>query len=88
MTDHSEEAWNRGEVGIWYGAWTVDDLAKAEASGNVPIYLTNLSAQKALGWEISDSSANAARRLRDIPNGHWVVLYFGNQLISRDCQVS
>ncbi len=80
MTDHSEEAWNRDEVGIWYGAWTASDLAKAEASGDVPSYLTDLPAQKALGWGISESFASAARRFRNIPNGHWVILYFGNQL--------
>jgi hypothetical protein len=27
--DRSEAAWERGEVGIWYGAWTASDWREA-----------------------------------------------------------
>src|SRR5205823_5580213 len=78
--DYSEEAWNRNEVGIWYGAWTASDFAKAEASGDGPKYLTALPKQKALRWKVTPGYSYTGRRFRDIPNRHWVVAYFKNQL--------
>src|SRR5581483_6676759 len=52
-TDHSQEAWDRNEVGIWYGAWSAEDFAKAESSKDVAAYLSKLPEQRALGWPVN-----------------------------------
>jgi hypothetical protein len=78
--DHSEEAWNRNEVGIWYGAWTTEDFLRAETTADPASHLTNLKPQKALGWAVKPSYASAARRFFRIPNGQWVIVYFNSHL--------
>jgi hypothetical protein len=80
QADHSEEGWKRNEVGIWYGAWTADDLAKAEKMDNPLEYLAHVRAQMSLGWSPSNNFLNTARRFAGIPDGHWVILYFGSKL--------
>jgi hypothetical protein len=79
QADRSEEGWKRNEVGIWYGAWTADDLAKA-GMDNPLDYLAHVPAQESLPWRLSNNSLNTARRFADIPDGHWVILYFGSKL--------
>ena len=29
--DYTEQAWDRGEVGVWYGGWSTDDFQRARA---------------------------------------------------------
>ena len=61
QADHSEEGWKRNEVGIWYGAWTADDLAKAlakaEKMDNPLDYLAEVPAQRRLGWRPSNNGS-------------------------------
>jgi len=80
QADRSEEGWKRNEVGIWYGAWTADDLAKARKGNNPLKYLADVPAQGGLRWGLSNNSLNTAIRFADIPDGHWVILYFGSKL--------
>lgn len=51
--DFSFEAWKRGEVGIWYGAWSVEDFRKARETSkeqeSLEGYLNRVPAQEELG---------------------------------------
>jgi hypothetical protein len=78
--DFSADGWNRDEVGIWYGAWTADDFGDALKSCDPLKHLAQLPHQKVFGWEPSANFLSTARRFSEIPDGHWVVLYFGNKL--------
>ena len=50
--DFSSEAWKRAEVGIWYGAWSVDDLGTAiRSGGSIEDHLNCVPAQQELGKE-------------------------------------
>jgi hypothetical protein len=79
--DFSGDAWDRNEVGIWYGAWSAPDLENAiqgsTNTGDISAYLSDLPAQRNLGWNgnLQAGYVNTALRFRNIPNGDWVVLY-------------
>jgi hypothetical protein len=76
--DFTEESWGRDEVGIWYGAWSENDLAKAEdGAGNaseIAARLSDLPNQAQL-WPMKSSYVNAAIRFRSIANGAFIVCY-------------
>jgi hypothetical protein len=77
--DFSQDAWDRNEVGIWYGGWSESDLAAAErVSGNpgeVATYLSDVPAQGQLDWKVSTNFVSTAKRFRDIPEDDWVIVY-------------
>jgi len=80
--DYSKDAWNREEVGIWYGAWSAGDWYAATQGAASPQhqcgYLKALPHQTALGWNpaLSKASFDTARRFANIADDDWVVVYF------------
>src|SRR3954447_18339640 len=74
--DQSEAAWNRGEVGIWYGAWTASDWRDAcSVNSNDPgSILNNLPHQQELDWDFTPDIA-AARRFEAIGAEDWVIVF-------------
>ena len=74
--ERSEAAWDRGEVGVWYGAWTADDWRRALAvdpDDPWPI-LRDLPHQRALDWGY-DVDLSAVRRFEAIAPRDWCVVY-------------
>ena len=79
-------AWERCEVGIWYGAWSAEDFISADVHDRttqaVADLLNNLPAQQRLtdgawcGDPIPGSYINPARRFfHKVQEGDWAVLY-------------
>lgn len=82
--ERTREAWDRDEVGIWYGAWTAQDWQEAvqRCSDNPRWHLNSLAAQRDLGWEVTKGYADTAWRFADIAETDWVVVYLrDNQTI-------
>jgi hypothetical protein len=79
----SRSAWDRDEVGIWYGAWTPQDLEAANSRSSnrmeIAASLTELRAQRDLGWKVTASYVDTARRFKDISDEDWVVLYLSDK---------
>jgi hypothetical protein len=75
--DVSGEAWQRNEVGIWYGAWTAEDWesAKSKMPNNLCAYLSKVPAQEALGFEIKNSWRQTVKRFNSISEMDWVVIF-------------
>lgn len=80
--DMSRRAWDRDEVGIWYGAWTPKDLEAANLRSSntkeIASCLTSIHEQRDLGWEVAPSHVDTARRFKDISDDDWVVLYLND----------
>lgn len=74
--ERSTEAWDRGEVGAWYGAWTAADWTEAHiAQPDDPwSFLRNRPNQQQLGWDFAPDIA-AIRRLEAIGPDDWVVVF-------------
>jgi len=49
--DYTEDGWQAGELGIWYGAWSADNLSHAKKADD----LNALREQQKLGWKVSKS---------------------------------
>ncbi len=80
--DFSRNAWDRDEVGVWYGGWTAEDFAAASArssnSNDVATYLSETQAQRDLEWEVTSSYASTVLRFDRISEEDWVVLYLSD----------
>src|ERR1700733_14798091 len=76
--DFTKEAWDRDEVGVWYGAWSASDLEDAlrENSSDPSAYLKELPCQLDLGWDSVD--VGPAVRFRNITSNDWVVVFLRN----------
>ncbi|HJU14955.1 MAG TPA: hypothetical protein VJ770_00670 [Stellaceae bacterium] len=76
--DRTRDAWNRDEVGVWYGASTAQDCIDALVQNNVTPanYLWNLPANRALNWDITDGFFRPLVRFTQIPVGDWAVVFF------------
>lgn len=79
--ERSTQAWDRGEVGAWYGAWTAADWAKARVArpgtarpGDLWSFLKDCPNQKQLGWNSTPDIA-AVCRLEAIGPDDWVVVF-------------
>ena len=78
--DFSDEAWERDEVGIWYGAWNADDLQNAHSSGHdVLTSLNLLPAQRQLRWKITLSHLKTVLRFESIAATDWILVYLPKQ---------
>lgn len=86
--EFARDAWERNEIGIWYGAWSAEDFRNAAARGRtsqeVADILNNLPAQQNLvesaAWDrpIQATNIDTVRRFFDkISEGDWVVVYLG-----------
>jgi len=76
----TKEAWEKGVVGIWYGAATAEEITKA-LNLNVregQDFLLSLPNQRRLGWTRID--LNAPRRFSEIAENDWVFTYYGGSL--------
>lgn len=80
--DLTQEAWERGVVGIWYGAWCAKDLRSVEGLGaeEAAKRLSRLPSQKKLGKSIPSRFVNIARRFRDVGEEDWVFVYFNQAM--------
>lgn len=83
--DFSEKAWERGQVGIWYGAWSADDYYKAQTpkqeylNSKVPAHhglIQKLGTKVALGR----NEINTIERFIRMPQSDWVVACFQNAI--------
>ncbi len=74
--DWSTEAWDHGQVGVWYGAWTATEWLDARlVQPNDPwAVLRELPHQQELGWDFTPDLA-AVRRLEAIGPEDWVVVF-------------
>jgi hypothetical protein len=73
--DLSTKAWDRGEVGIWYGAWSADEWRTACMTDNADPWrsLRELPHQQALGWGKLD--LGPVRRFESIGPDDWVIVF-------------
>jgi len=69
--DFTEDGWDTGELGIWYGAWTPDQFEGAASAGD----LNKLDKQKELGWDVTPAYFGTSIRFRDIAENDWVLVY-------------
>lgn len=76
----TREAWERDEVGIWYGAWDERDLKAALRSEDPVKELTEVNKKRGLNWEFVPAYVNTARRFASIDPQDWVVVYFDGSL--------
>jgi hypothetical protein len=74
------EAWDRGEVGIWYGAWNGRELEAALKSGDALDYLSRINRKRGLAWDMSATFLHLATRFRSIDRKDWVLIYFDGKL--------
>lgn len=75
-TDFSTAAWDRGEAGVWYGAWSADDWHAAISinPAHPSSVLRDLPVQVALGWG-DRLDLSAVRRFEAIGSRDWCVVY-------------
>jgi hypothetical protein len=79
----NREAWNRDEVGVWYGAWSHQDWEEASRHAKPFEYLKALPVQRELNWPggLSKAAFDTARRfMTDVTEGDWVLVFFGESL--------
>jgi hypothetical protein len=77
------DAWTENRVGIWYGAWTADDLKIAITKSDVEgaRWLSDTPHHhETLGWPVELRYFQTARRFSDISDNDWVYVYFDNAL--------
>jgi hypothetical protein len=78
--DLISDGWTRKEVGIWYGAWSVEDLHNALRMSDPASELSALPSQVELEWRVTESSLDTAKRFEAISETDWVFAYFNSQL--------
>lgn len=72
----TREAWERNEVGIWYGAWTVQELKQALKT-NAPLrHLSRANKVGGLKWDMTPKFLALVKRFIGIEEGDWVIVYF------------
>ena len=86
-TDHSKYAWERHQVGVWYGAWSPEELDEAikrcdkRGKGAALGYMNNTPGQQKLGWKYPPQYFYTCRRFKGITEKEdWVVVYFEDTL--------
>jgi hypothetical protein len=81
--DFSRRAWDRDEIGIWYGAWTPDDFdaasSQSSAGSDIAAKLSALKAQRDLEWDVSAGYVDTARRFKNISDEDWVLIYLNDK---------
>ena len=76
------DAWQKGVIGIWYGAWTPADLAATthRSPTDAAKSLSRLPNQKKLDWGLSSKHVDVIRRFSEIKANDWVFTYFDQSL--------
>jgi hypothetical protein len=81
--DKTREAWAKGIVGIWYGAWTAEEFERALARPDPIEYIASLPHQRALGWKpnpFPDACFKVGQEFARIAESDWVYSYFDDSL--------
>jgi hypothetical protein len=76
----TREAWNRDEVGIWYGAWGARDWPAALVSENPLSHLSRINRQAGLQWDMPANYFSLVERFISIETRDWVLVYVDNCL--------
>lgn len=78
--DVSTTAWDRGEVGIWYGAWSAEELKRARQDNpREPwVQINGLEHQQALEWGNS-LDISTIERFEKIGPDDWVVVFLSDR---------
>ncbi len=88
-TDHSKRVWEKHQVGVWYGAWSPEELDEAikrchchkRGKGAALEYMNNTPGQQKLGWKYTPQYFDTCRRFKDITEKKdWVWVYFEDTL--------
>ena len=74
------EAWERSEVGIWYGAWNARQFEAALMRNDALDYLSRINRKRGLDWKMSGTFLHLARRFWAIDRKDWILVYFGGTL--------
>lgn len=80
--DWTSTAWERNEIGIWYGAWSAKDLHCAienERNQKPEAFLSQIPIQREM-WEVPKSYVDTAKRLKGIKDDDWVFVCFNDAL--------
>src|SRR5690349_15810474 len=78
--DLTSEAWEKNEVGIWYGAWSSAEFRAALKTDNPLDHLSAVNQKHGVNWEVPASFLNNAKRFASIEPHDWIVVYFENKL--------
>lgn len=79
-TDVTSRAWLRGEVGIWYGAWSVTDFSDAQVKGGrLEDYLNEVPVHKRLG-----ARGKLGKREIDTINRFWGAAHTSDSMSEND----
>jgi hypothetical protein len=80
--DLTKRAWEQGIVGIWFGAWKLQDLNAVQGHNpkDAAEILSNLPAQRALKEPIKQVYVHTSRRFQNIDKHDWVFVYYDNAI--------
>jgi hypothetical protein len=75
--DYTEEAWDRNEVGLWYGGWAAEELEAGISNDptRLEAFLSSCPSQRALQWLVPKSFVQTVLRFREISTADWVLVY-------------
>jgi hypothetical protein len=76
----TREAWDRDEVGIWYGAWGARDWRAASVSKDPLRYLSRINRKAGMNWKMRANDVSLVERFVNIDPRDWVLVYFDNTL--------
>jgi hypothetical protein len=78
--DRFPQGWARGEVGLWYGAWSANDFVAALKTVDPAKYLSAVPAQQELKWSISKEWVDTVKRFYNIKGEDWLFAYYDEHL--------
>ena len=78
--DLTREAWDRDEVGIWYGAWTAEDMYAVLNNEKDLQYLSKINHTHGLDWDVDKNALHTAKRFAGIDECDWAIVYFDGVL--------
>ena len=78
--DFSSIAWERRQVGVWYGAWSAEQFSEAMATDDPAGYLNQLEGQQALHWNVSTKSIDATRRFVNVADDDLIMACFNDRI--------
>jgi len=79
--DQTALAWDRGEVGVWYGGWSADDLAAASSTEKPWEALSeSVNHRRHFTWSVSPNYYRTALRFASITPDDWVLVVARGQI--------
>jgi hypothetical protein len=78
----TKDVWEKGIIGIWYGAWNPSDLLKCsdQSPTNIARSLSLLPAQRKLGKKVKKEHVHSIQRFEGITPEDWVFVYYDQSL--------